>query len=231
MKFYRFTLIVLFLYAPSLLAKGIWVDLIELAPTQMNIGMLAMKDKIEKIEEKYNDGDLLSYLRKKSAPAYLGPDGRYHIIDRHHTSRALAEASVPFKKFFVEIEKDLSHLSRNEFYQFMELNNYLYLYDRGTLKTAADLPKTLWELSDDPYRSLAWLVREEGGFDKEEIPYLEFMWGNFFRQRINLANSSEEELRRALPKAMVLSQSDEASHLPGYNVEVISDSNRTHTVR
>lgn len=200
------------------LGKSLWVTLDKLAPTQMNIGVYAMKDKVAKIERKNREGKLLKYLNKKYAPSFLGPDRRYYIIDRHHTSRALYEANVPVKKFKVEVIKDLSHLDWPEFYDFMEKGHYLYLYDQGVGPTQPeDLPKHIWELSDDPYRSLAWMVRESGGFEKVDVPYLEFMWGDFFRKRIQLAGTHPRDLYDVLNEAYDLSQSEEASFLPGYN--------------
>ncbi len=216
----KLMLLFLLVRCPFIFAYAKWVDLDRLAPTQMNIGLIAMKDKVQKIEKKDREGELLKYLNKKIAPAFIGPDGRYYIIDRHHTSRALYEAKVSFKRFKVDIIKDLSHLSWDEFFGFMQKRQFLYLYDQGVGPLSPNtLPKYIWDLSDDPFRSLSWMVRERGGFKKVDIPYLEFIWGDFFRKRIHLNGHEQCDLDRVFKEAFELSQSDEASFLPGYSTK------------
>lgn len=187
----------------------------------MNIGEIAMLDKVKTIKKKAKKGELLDYLKKKVAPAYLGPDGRYYIFDRHHTSRAVYEAKVGFSMFYIDVLKDCSHLTMEEFFTLLKQENKLYLYDNGVLKTPLDLPLTIYDLSNDPYRSLAWMVREEGGFKKVDVPFLEFMWADFLRARINLTLGDQDELDQHLDQAFKLSRSREARHLPGYRKEVL----------
>ena len=42
----------------------------------------------------------------------------------------------------------------------------------------------LTKLQNDPYRSLAGLVRMAGGYAKVEAPFSEFLWADFFRPRV-----------------------------------------------
>ncbi|MCR9205598.1 MAG: hypothetical protein NXH75_13525, partial [Halobacteriovoraceae bacterium] len=186
MKAKSLVLISLFFLTYSSFGYDLWVQLDHLAPTQMNIGEIAMQYKVKKIQKKAKKGELLDYLKKKKAPAYLGPDGRYYIFDRHHTSRALYEANVSFTMFYIDVLKDCSHLTMNEFFTLLSQENKLYLYDNGVLKTPNELPLTIFDLSNDPYRSLSWMVREEGGFKKVDVPFLEFMWADFLRAKIKL---------------------------------------------
>ena len=187
----------------------------------MNIGEIAMRDKVKKIQKKAKKGELLDYLKKKAAPAYLGPDGRYYIFDRHHTSRAVHEANVGFNMFYIDVLKDCSHLTMDEFFTLLAQENKLYLYDNGELKTPHHLPMTIFNLTNDPYRSLSWMVREEGGFKKVDVPFLEFMWADFLRSRIQLTQGDQQELEKFLDQAFKLSRSREARHLPGYRKEVL----------
>jgi len=46
------------------------------------------------------------------------------------------------------------------------------------------LPKHIRDLEFDPYRSLAWLVRDRHGYMKNNTPFSEFKWANYFRTRI-----------------------------------------------
>jgi hypothetical protein len=73
----------------------------------------------------------------------------------------------------------------------------------------------LADLQDDKYRSLAWAVLEAGGYQKSDVPFQEFMWGNYFRQHLIFENS-EEGFRQAVIEALPLCQSPQASQLPGY---------------
>ncbi len=36
-------------------------------------------------------------------------------------------------------------------------------------------------LKNDPYRSLATFLREQGIYSKEQTPYIEFQWADAFR--------------------------------------------------
>ncbi len=221
MKSY-FILIALILSTLSLHAEVKWVELSQLAPTQFNIGHYAMLDKrakmIEKFEKELKDeGKLRKYLLKKVAPAYLAQNGRYYIVDRHHTSRALYEASLPINEFPIDVIKDLQHLTMREFFDYLDQINGLYLYENGQgPQDPFSLPQQIWELSDDPYRSLSWMVREEGGYDKVDVNFLEFLWANYFRTRINLKDGSEKELTKNLKRAIEMAHDSSASHLPGY---------------
>ena len=82
----------------------------------------------------------------------------------------------------------------------------------------ANLPKALGELADDPYRSLAGEVRHAGGFPKDATPFAEFLWADFFRRRIKLAQLQRDP-DVALQTALTLCHSPLAAHLPGWSGE------------
>lgn len=199
------------------MAKTLWTSLDKLAPTQMNIGVIAMESKVKKILSKHKKGKLESYIKKKVAPAYLAKNGKYYIIDRHHTSRALYEANTPLKKFPVEVLADYSHLSMDEFFTEMNRSGKLYLLDNGEGPLSPFLlPEHIKDITDDPYRSLAWMVREKGGFKKVDVAFLEFIWSAFLREHIELRFENESELKGYLNHALKLAKSKKAKHLPGY---------------
>ncbi len=188
----------------------------ELRPTQIALGYEVVKQKRKKIKTLLDDPkELREYLKEKPEPAVLGPGRELYITDHHHLARALRDLDVEWT--FVRISVDLSHLAVADFWKLMETRGWLYLYDehgRGPLKYAA-MPLDVKDMPDDPYRSLAGLVREEGGFAKTSMTYVEFLWAQFFRPRISLAPGSDA-LKKALPRAMELARSEEARHLPGY---------------
>ncbi len=205
-----------------------WVPLSKLSPTQFTIGHYAMLDKRDKMIRKYDKGlkgkdKLRKYLLKKTAPAYLAQNDRYYIVDRHHTSRALYEADLPIKEFPIEVIEDLSHLSMAEFFEYLDQINGLYLYERGQGPLEAFyLPQYIWELSNDPYRSLSWMIREEGAYENVEVNFLEFLWANYLRKHIHLKDSSVYELKKNLKRAIEMAQDSAASHLPGYRSKNLS---------
>ena len=55
---------------------------------------------------------------------------------------------------------------------------------KGRRRDYADLPATIEDMQDDPYRSLAGELRNIGGFAKDSTPYSEFVWADFLRLRI-----------------------------------------------
>jgi len=71
------------------------------------------------------------------------------------------------------------------FWKQLEDNNEVYLKDQsGNRITPHDLPASLKDLSNDPFRSLTGAVRESCGFEKGDKSssgedYLEFQWAIF----------------------------------------------------
>src|SRR5439155_1355494 len=120
-------------------------------------------------------------LKGKLVPVVIGPGGKLYMIDHHHLSRAAWEAGR--KSVWVEVKADLSK-TRN-FWAEMERRKWVYPVDQfGTRRSAEQLPQDVRGLADDPYRSLAGEVREQGGYEKNEAPFSEFRWADFFRSRI-----------------------------------------------
>jgi hypothetical protein len=192
----------------------------QIHPTQFVVGYYSIPFKTHDVEASYNDGKLNKYLMKKKAPAIKGPDGKYYILDRHHTFTGIMHSSIPskLKQFQLHVIKDWSGITIEDFHKRIEKEKLYWPYDENNQKrSAADLPDNLLNLKDDPYRSLAWLVRKNKGFNKLKISYLEFFWAQFFRnQGIQLATSDAAELNKVLPQALKLARSPKASHLPGY---------------
>ena len=63
-----------------------------------------------------------------------------------------------------------------------------YLFDKagGGPQQPKALPAHVKDLGFDSYRSLAWIVREHHGYMKNDAPFSEFKWANFFRTQILL---------------------------------------------
>ena len=182
--------------------------------------MRSIPSKRKKVEKKFRKGEIEEYLLDKVAPAIIGPNGVFYIADRHHTSYSIYKAKIDerYKKLYLKVAHDWSHLSDQEFAQKMIDNNFTWLRDEKHIeRDFYELPSHISELGDDPYRSLAWKVREEGGFQKVDVNFLEFFWGMFFKdQGIILTSSSKKAIKAVLPAAMELARSEASAHLPGH---------------
>lgn len=68
----------------------------------------------------------------------------------------------------------------------MYQNNWVYLLNEfgGGPQSPATLPAHIKDLKFAPYRSLVGIVREHHGYPKNNAPFSEFKWANFFRTRI-----------------------------------------------
>ena len=117
---------------------------------------------------------------------------------------------------------DLSGVDGMPFWQTMEFHRWSHPYDRnGKRCDYGDIPASIDDLRDDPYRSLAGSVRNAGGFAKDAVPYAEFLWAEFYRSRIDkreLKHSAEGELASSmLLRAVALAHGDAARYLPGWS--------------
>ena len=81
------------------------------------------------------------------------------------------------------------------------------------------MPQRLSQLKDDPYRSLAGLVRIAGGFAKDQAPFVEFLWADFFRPLV-AERLIKKDPRRAVREATRLARSHAARYLPGWSGKV-----------
>ena len=185
----------------------------DLRPTQVTVGMREVTEKqaewegLSKSErEKYLDGHVV--------PAVLGPKARHFIVDHHHIARALLDEGR--KYVWAAPVADFSHLGEDEFWSVMDHRSLVHPFDRrGRRVGYGEIPKSLLDLVDDPFRSLAGEVRNLGGFAKTPEPYVEFVWADFFRLRIS-SKILTSDFDAALPEALGLAHSSAARHLPGW---------------
>ncbi len=193
----------------------------DIRPSQAAIGLFSIKDKAGKIEKEWAQDELEKYLQQESNPAVISPEGKLHIIDGHHFHYALATANIPKdrKHSYIDVIADFRSRSQAQFREFMIRNKYVYLKDAEFNDLPFDkLPKSFLALSDNPYRSLSWIAKERGCFEKTKTPFAEFLWGKFFKDKgLRLSSSlNAAEIGEAIVKAMRLCSAPEASTLPGY---------------
>lgn len=193
------------------------ISVLDLKPTQFVLGMKEIESKVCKLL-KMDEQEIEKYCNDHVIPVVLGPNKTHFMIDHHHFARACWETKI--ENFQIEILKDLSSLSEKEFWNFMIKNDWTYLYDQFGMgpHIPQSLPMDIRCMADDPFRSLAWAVREGGGIKKVETPFFEFRWASFFRLNLILPLHSKSDFKDAIKIAMSLAKSKEAKHLPGYTM-------------
>jgi hypothetical protein len=144
----------------------------------------------------------------------VGPKSVPFIIDHHHLVRALHEEGVGL--VLVSVIADLRHLKKAVFWTFLDNRNWLHPFDAdGVRHSHAKLPRRISAMKDDPYRSLAGEVRRAGGYAKDSLPYSEFLWAEFLRQRIG-RKLVDDHFERAGAKALAAARKRDAAYLPGW---------------
>ena len=114
-------------------------------------------------------------------------------------------------------------VDRDAFWGVMDNKRWVYPYDaKGERRPFKDLPKSVKDLKDDPFRSLAGELRRAGGFAKETTPFSEFLWADFLRRRVK-RKTVEIHFEEALEQALELAKNEEASYLPGWCGPVLED--------
>ena len=187
--------------------------LLELRPTQMTLGMREVEMKRQSWRQR-DPKDLEKFLGSHMIPVILGPDRARYVIDHHHLVRALFDEGV--ESVFVTVVADYHKLDPAIFWNMMDYHGWTHPFDaKGRRCDYAELPKTIKQMQDDPYRSLAGELRLMGGFAKDSTPYSEFVWADFLRLRI-APKAVKQDFSAALHAALVLAKSEGASYLPGW---------------
>jgi hypothetical protein len=189
------------------------VAIMELRPTQITVGMREVKAK-RKAWRDASEKKGGKFLGKHMIPVILGPKDRHYVIDHHHMARALHDEGV--KDVAVTVIANLGKLEIDSFWFVMDNRNWMHPFDdEGRRCGYRDIPKTVTELVDDPFRSLAGELRRMGGFAKDTTPFSEFIWADFLRRRMK-RKFIEKDFNGALEQALDLAKSGEADYLPGW---------------
>jgi hypothetical protein len=189
------------------------IQIASLRPTQITVGMREVEAKRRAWREK-DDGKGAEFLGKHMIPVILGPKERPYVIDHHHLARALLEEGV--EHVLVNVIANLQDLERDEFWAVLDMHNWMHPFDdEGVRQGAKDIPKSIKELVDDPFRSLAGELRLAGGYAKDTTPFSEFLWADFLRRRMK-RKDVEKQFEEAVAEALTLAKSRDADHLPGW---------------
>ena len=194
------------------------VPILSLRPTQMTVGMREVKEKRKRLREYWKEHKSKKkqgeYLGRHMIPVVLGPDKRHYVVDHHHLARALHDEGI--EDILVTVIGDLVMVEPDAFWGVMDNKRWVYPYDaKGERRHFKDLPKTITDLKDDPFRSLAGELRRSGGFAKDTTPFSEFLWADFLRRKMS-HKSVEDDFAKATEKALAFAKSKEAIYLPGW---------------
>jgi hypothetical protein len=190
------------------------IPILSLRPTQMTVGMREVKEKRKRWREHSSKKDQAELLGKHMIPVVLGPDKRNYVIDHHHLALALHDEGIT--NILVTVVADLTMVDPDAFWGVLDNHRWVYPYDaKGERRHFRDIPKTVTQLKDDPFRSLAGELRRVGGYAKDTTPFSEFQWADFLRRKMS-RKSVDDNFAKAIEKALALAKSKDAVYLPGW---------------
>ena len=189
------------------------VPISELRPTQVTVGMREVQEKRKRWRE-HDEDKKAAFLGAHMIPVLLGPKKKHYVIDHHHLSLALHQEGV--ENVLVTVVADLHALDKDAFWTVADLKAWVHPYDADGVRVGfSDIPKTVTDLVDGPFRSLAGELRRIGGFAKDTTPFSEFLWADFLRRRMK-RKEVEKDFAGALKEADTLAKSMDAGYLPGW---------------
>jgi hypothetical protein len=176
--------------------------------------MREVKEKRQRWREHKSKKKQAKLLGKHMIPVVHGPDDRFYVIDHHHLARALHDEGV--RDVLVSVIADLTMVDRDAFWVVLDDRKWVYPYDvHGQRRRYSDIPKSVVDLKDDPFRSLAGELRRVGGFAKDTTPFSEFLWADYLRRRLS-RKSVEQNFEKSLERALALAKDKDAVYLPGW---------------
>jgi hypothetical protein len=194
------------------------VRLARLRPTQLTVGYIEVTLKAREWARcpRRSAGS----PRTACIPGGARAQPNTFIIDHHHLGIALIDEGI--KDVVVAVLDDLSWLETPVFWRTMEYRSWSHPYDRrGRRCDYGDMPRRLTQLEDDPYRSLAGLVRRAGGYAKDSGAIRRVPVGGLFPPAgLGAADQARASARHAL--GLRLAHSSEARYLPGWTGKVSS---------
>jgi hypothetical protein len=213
-------------------------DLRWLRPLQGAVGLGEVMDKRNKIKDPDKLAKEKADLQKDPIKVVVGPDSALYVVDHHHGARAWLEADYTAGVCQYLLQPAISP-EPPQFWAQLDAQHWVHLKDKDGVAIRPDaLPKTLLEMPDDPYRTLAWMVRKRDGYCRslmtQGTAFAEFQWADWMRQRtdkLSLASvkaatdkglwdrrkrDREAVQKPVLDEAVALAMSDAAKDLPGY---------------
>jgi len=184
----------------------------ELAPTQPTIGRFEVSLKAERFRL-MSPRDLDGYLDEKRSKdkgvQVVKGQGRFWVVDGHHTLTALNSLSE-VRVLYLEQLEDWTGLDEQAFWKRMRKRGWVLERGRGEPMSRETFSERLGGLLDDPFRSLAWLIRKMGAFEDLKRPYQEFTVADFLRAHMVFEPQMDHEYELAALRAFELMRSEKA---------------------
>ena len=121
------------------------VPMKSIRPTQITVGFREITQKREQWR-KHMGKDRKAFLSRHTVPTVLGPKKRHYLIDRHHLTRAIADEGID--EIVVSLVADLSSLSRESFWVYLDNRGWCHPYDQdGRRRGFKSFPKTMADLA------------------------------------------------------------------------------------
>jgi len=192
-------------------------DVGTLHPLQGAVGLEEVNSKVEKIRADL-EGERQRLLDDPIKVVH-GPNGGLFITDHHHGADAWRLAKHPMA--YCRIDDGGKSGSEAGFWSDLSARGLVHLEDaRGKSIAPAQLPAHLAAMPDDPYRSLAWRLRKQGGFCRAEMArmdFAEFIWADWLRSRLPMPSSTDgASTKPFVARALSLALGKSASGMPGY---------------
>ena len=184
-------------------------------PTQFAVGYREVEERAQNIVGK-SPKKFKKYMEEHLPLLVVGPGGVPYLIDGHHLALALLNHRVT-DHFEARIEANWRDLSPADFWKNMQQHGWVYLYDnKGHGPLSPDrLPRKVTELTDDPYRALAWEVRKRG-IPEDQCVVRRIQMGQLLPQP-DPDRPAPGDFDRAIEAALKISHLPEAKDLPGYD--------------
>jgi hypothetical protein len=196
------------------MARQIEAEVPRLRPTQFTVSMAQVNEARAQIRSALARDQLHDFLTWRPLHGVLGPRGDVFVIDPHAVARALSDEGID--RCIVTLEQDLSNVLLDRFWVVMERQGWVLPVDAsGRRRAFSAVPRDLFLLEDDPYRTLALRLRESGACDEWQGAAAEVAWAQFLRTHVPvsmLSGSGEASLHLAFE----LARNDAARRLPGW---------------
>jgi hypothetical protein len=194
--------------------RRIEAEVRRLHPTQLTVSMAQVNEARVQIRNAVARNQLQDYLSWRPLRGVQGPRGELYVIDPHAIARALSDEGV--ERCLLVVEQDLSNVVLDRFWVVMERQGWVLPVDAsGRRRAFSAVPRDLFLLEDDPYRTLAAQMRDAGGCDEWEGSAAEVAWANHLRGHVPgalIAGDPAQALRRACEQARAAA----AQRLPGW---------------
>jgi hypothetical protein len=185
----------------------------KIRPTQAAVGEREVANKFRSLSELDSEARD-EYLKAHPVPVIAGPDGYWYALDRHHLGCAVDRLGLAGMYGVVHAELEWSDVESCLCGLFHR--GWCYPYNgHGERCSFLSIPKRFHQLVDDPYRSLAGMVRHRKAFGKTTTPFSEFRWADYFRRVIPVEVVSQD-FAAAVEMAVSAAGHPDAALLPGF---------------